>query len=244
MIFSKIKKILYPADHACIACGRRGRVRPENGNAVICDECLETFTKVTAPVCVKCGRRLGAEDSYCEMCAKHEFLFEKAASVYVYDGKVKDVVHKLKYSGEPWIADFAAEEMKKKYEELSWECDVVTYVPMYWIKERKRGYNQAELLAGKLAKACGLECVPLLRRVKNTTPQSFLDKNERMKNIENAFELDPEFREYVKGKTVLATDDILTTGSSLNECAKVLIEAGAGKVYGLCMCSVDGIRKE
>lgn len=244
MIFSKIKKILYPSDHACIACGRRGRVREENGNAVLCDECLETFTKVSAPVCMKCGRQLGAEDSLCEMCVKHDFLFEKAASVYVYDGRIKDVVHKLKYSGEPWMADFAAEEMKKKYDGLLWGCDVVTFVPMYWIKERKRGYNQAKLLAEKFAVKSSLECLPLLKRVKNTTPQSFLDKNERVKNIEDAFEPDHESVKLINGKTVLVIDDILTTGASLNECAKVLLENGAEKVYGLCMCSVNGTGKE
>lgn len=110
---------------------------------------------------------------------------------------------------------------------------------MYHAKERKRGYNQAETLARLFAAKQDLPCLELLFRIRNTTPQSTLNSDERMENITGAMKLNDAFKNEICGKNVLVTDDILTTGSSLNECAKVLINSGAAKVYGLCMCSVE-----
>lgn len=238
-ILNALKRIFYPDDYGCIVCERRGEGRSEHSGAVICDECVRSFQKVTAPVCVKCGRKVGGENSLCRLCAQTDFPFESAASVYVYKGSVKTVVHRLKYSGEQWLAEFAANEMYKKYASLDWNCDIVTYVPMYRTKEVKRGYNQAQLLARLLAKNGDIECLPLLVRTKNTIPQSFLDKDERMRNLSGTICVNEEYRDKIVGKRILVVDDILTTGSSLNECSVTLLDCGADKIYGLCMCSVS-----
>ena len=239
MISEILKRIFYPDDFGCIVCSRRARTYKEHSGAAICDECIKTFLKADGFLCTKCGRKVGSEDSLCKMCAKNDFAFEKAASVYVYEGSVRTVVHKLKYSGEECLANFAAAEMSKKYETLGWNCDFITFVPMYRAKERARGYNQAELLARNVAENTGIECLPALLRTKNTTPQSYLDTAERMANLTGAIKVFEEYKNKIENKRILVIDDILTTGSSLNECAKALIGAGAEKVYGLCMCSVS-----
>lgn len=241
MISDVLKRVFYPDDYGCIVCEERGMSRKEHSGAVICDECVKSFYKVTAPVCMKCGRSVGGEGSLCRLCAKNDFLFESAASVYNYKGNVKNIIHRLKYSGEQWLADFGGNEMSVKYESLGWNCDFITYVPMYHAKEMKRGYNQAKLLADIVASNSGTECLPLLVRAKNTTPQSLLDRDERTQNMIDAICVADEYKDKTKNKSILVIDDILTTGTSLNECTKALLNCGAAKVYGLCMCSVGDV---
>ncbi len=244
MISDILKRIFYPDDYACIACSRRGKHRPEHCDAVLCDECLAGIQKVDGNICIKCGRRVGSENSYCEMCAKHDFAFDKAASVYCYEDTMRQLAHRFKYSGAQWLRVFGGRAMAQKYSELGWNCDIICYVPMYKTKERARGYNQAQLLAKELSKTADAEYMDLLKRVKNTVPQSKLGKDERMENIANAIELAHGFDEHIKDKAILVADDILTTGSSINECAKVLKAHGARVVYGLCLCSVSEYKNE
>lgn len=180
------------------------------------------------------------EDSYCEMCAKYDFDFDKATSVYEYSGAVRDLIHKFKYDNEAWIADCASKELAKLYEETGWQCDIVTFVPMYEAKKRKRGYNQAEELAKRFCKITGTECASILKRTQNTIPQSYLDEEERMTNLKKMIVVHPACERFIKDKRVLVIDDIMTTGSSLNECAKALKNAGCSEVYGLSLCSVKG----
>ena len=238
LISEFFKRIFYPDDFGCIVCSKRGLHRAEHSNAVICDECYKTIKLVSGAVCIKCGRQLGISDSYCENCAKHDFEFDNAASAYCYEGAMRELIHKLKYSGEQWIAELMSGVMYDVLLQKDWEIDVIAYVPMYRSKQRARGYNQAELLAKGVAKRKSIECVELLKRIKNTTPQSKLDKDERMLNIKDAIEVNKNIDIDVNGKNVLVIDDILTTGSSLNECARVLKANGANKVFGLCLCSV------
>ena len=108
-----LKRIFYPDDFGCIICGKRGEEREAHFGAVLCDDCLKEFHKTGDIVCTKCGREVKSEDSLCKMCVKHEFLFEKGASVYNYSGTVRQMIHKLKYSDEPWLADISGITRKK-----------------------------------------------------------------------------------------------------------------------------------
>ncbi len=237
-IFDLLKRIFYPDDFGCIICGNRGEVRDDHFGAVICNDCLKEFHKTGDIVCMKCGREVKSEGSFCEICVKHEFLFEKAASVYNYSGTVRRMIHKLKYSDEPWLADFSGRALAEKYRACGWNCDVITFVPMYKTKEKHRGYNQARLIADKMSKELGIKSIPALIRKINTVPQSQLDAQEREENIADTIAFDKNYSADLNGATVVLVDDILTTGSSANECAKMLIANGAKTVYVLCLCSV------
>ncbi len=239
LIFDILKRIFYPDDFGCAVCRKRGEKYGIYGDIVLCDECAKSFKRVEGTVCVHCGRKVGSEDSLCKMCAKHDFVFEGSASLFEYDGEVRTLMHKLKYSGEQWIAEYLGKGLAEKYRELGWNIDIVTYVPMYHAKERKRGYNQAQLIAKVFSDNTNLYLSDPLVRTKNTTPQSKLDETERISNLADAIVVKREYRDVVFGKNVLVIDDIQTTGTSLNECAKVLLAAGAAKVYGLCACSVS-----
>lgn len=239
MISDILKRIFYPDDFGCIVCDARGTHRKNHADAVICDDCIEKIHKVGSVNCTVCGRKVGSENSLCEACAEHEFAFDGAYSVYCYDGAVRDIVHKFKYAGAMWLADFGGKIMASEHDLSAVNIDYVTFVPMYKKKQKSRGYNQAELLAKKYSFYTKQECIDVLERLKNTTPQSQLDKEERSKNIENAIGIKPCCENLIKDKNILIVDDVLTTGSSLNECAKILKKYGAAKVYGYCLCSVS-----
>lgn len=239
MISDILKRIFYPDDFGCIVCDARGTHRKSHANAVICDDCVAKMHKVGNITCTVCGRKVGSRNSLCEACAENDVVFDEAYSVYCYDGAVRDIIHKFKYAGATWLADFGGKVMASEHDLLANNIDYVTFVPMYKKKQKSRGYNQAELLARKFSYYTGTECRDLLKRLKNTIPQSQLDKEERHKNIENAIGINSDCENLVKGKNILIVDDILTTGSSLNECAKILKNYGAAKVYGYCLCSVS-----
>jgi ComF family protein len=107
--------------------------------------------------------------------------------------------------------------------------DVIVPVPLHPARERERGFNQAALLARSLAVRTGLPVKPVLERIRYTTTQTAFDRAERMENLHNAFRL--RRRQDVQGLRVLLVDDVLTTGSTLSECARVLKQARASSVY-------------
>jgi len=107
--------------------------------------------------------------------------------------------------------------------------DVIVPVPLHPARRRERGFNQAELLARSLSRLTGLPVMLVLERVRYTTTQTAFDRTERMENLRNAFRLRPARN--VRGSRVLLVDDVLTTGSTLSECARVLKESGASSVH-------------
>jgi competence protein ComFC len=114
------------------------------------------------------------------------------------------------------------------------KSDVIAPVPLFWWKRLRRGYNQSQLLADVVGSECGIGVKRLLRRVKNTKTQTALNEESRKENVSNAFEVNDG---NIKDKIVLLIDDVLTTGATVNECARVLKHAGAKKVYA-CVAAI------
>jgi ComF family protein len=109
------------------------------------------------------------------------------------------------------------------------QFDVIVSVPLHPTRQRERGFNQAQLLAELLSARISVPCKLVLERIRYTTTQTALDRAERMENLHNAFRLRKNAD--VRGLNVLLIDDVLTTGSTLSECARVLKRAGANCVY-------------
>lgn len=222
-------------------CGRRGSPSEELGGAVLCDKCRGCFYAVGPHLCMRCSRTVGSEDSLCRFCAERDAGFDKAAAVFDYKDGAKDLIHSLKYSEKPWLVKYAAACMAEKVRSLQWKPDVITYIPMYAKKERHRGFNQAELLAAKIAEELNLQCRSLIVRNRGTIPQSHLSVAERRENIKGAFCVDKLCHEDLAGKCILVVDDVMTTGSSLNEAADVLKDAGAAQIFGISFAAVDDL---
>ncbi len=150
-----------------------------------------------------------------------------------YEGVIRDLIHAFKYEGIVEVGKHLGDVAVRSWDESSKEC-IVTAVPLHPSRRRERGFNQSEVVAQKIAESCGMTYLSLLSKKRATRPQADLTRRERLSNLADIFESNYS----LWGSRVLLVDDVLTTGSTLSECARVLKEAGADKVYGLVLSKV------
>jgi len=168
----------------------------------------------------------------CANCAHRTIYFKTAVAVYRGRGIVRDVIHEFKYNRQIHLRHLVARWLSAALDDgrlRDQKFEVIVPVPLHPARQRERGFNQASLLAKLLSAQTSIPCRPLLKRVRYTTTQTALDRSERMENLHNAFRLRKNTD--VRGLRVLLIDDVLTTGSTLNECARVLKRAGATSVH-------------
>lgn len=192
---------------------------------VICRSLLERNTK---NICPKCKKELPYTKN--GGILKGNF-FTACVSPLYYEEKVRDALLRYKFNRMTGYSDYFGEQIAKCAEEYI-EChvDIITWVPLSRRRLRKRGYDQAELLARKVSEQLDVPCMPLLKKVRHTKPQSRTGNMARRRsNISGAYVVINH--ESVNGKTVLLVDDIVTTGSTFSECSRMLGMAGAKRVY-------------
>lgn len=201
--------------------------------------------------CPICRELVKNEELICEKCLKEEKLFkiqpvmkktpfvdEKIAAAW-YRGDVRKAVHRFKFNFKPGYAKPFAFYIYRQYVLEKMSCDIITYVPSNWYKIFRRGYNQAELLALELSKFTGKPVIKTVRKTRNTKSMYKLDDAQRRANVMGAFELCCE-KGKIDGKSVLIVDDILTSGATVSEMAKVLKIGGAERVS----CAVFACKKQ
>jgi ComF family protein len=195
------------------------------------------------PRCVFCSRLLrDASDPICPDCRAHLPCTGPSAEVrglspiakcvapLYYEGKVRESLHRFKFAQRTGYAGIYAGIIGKCIDENEIFCDSITWVPVSARRLRKRGYDQSRLLAEKLAQRTGLPCEALLKKVRHTRPQSLTgDYAKRKANAKNAYRCTAP--ELAKGKRILLVDDIVTSGATLSECARMLRAAGAAEVF-------------
>lgn len=217
--FSWLITLIYP--ERCFVCGR---VIP--WQTQMCRECEEKAPYILPPVCSLCGRG----EERCS-CGKHARSFERCVSPFYFEGALHTGIWELKSTGgRPYVNGFAlemGEVIRREYGGISF--DTITAVPLFPEDEYFRGFNPAALLAKELAKALAVPYAPALIKLVHTPPQKELTAARRAGNLLGAFDV----TEDVNGKTVLLVDDVITTGSTLEECAKMLKLYGAEEVYGV-----------
>ena len=168
----------------------------------------------------------------CANCAHRTIHFDAAVAAYRGRGIVRDIIHEFKYNRQIHLRHLVARWLRAALDDerlLDNQFDVIVPVPLHPARQRERGFNQASLLAELLSAHTSIPCRPLLKRIRYTTTQTALDRSERMENLHNAFRLRKNAD--VRGLRVLLIDDVLTTGSTLSECARVLKRAGAKSVH-------------
>lgn len=209
------------------------RILPLNGPKWLCGDCENAPQPIEPPVCRKCGRPQET-DGVCADCRRRKRAFEKNTAVFVYDDLMRDLIHQFKYSSRPRYGYGLAMLMARFADKSVWEgVDVLIPAPMYPRKQRKRGYNQAEILAEALSSWTEIPMrADLLFRVRDTKPQSALGPAERKNNLKNAFSA-AEKKISLGAKSFLIIDDIYTTGETLSACSDALLESGAIRVRGL-----------
>jgi competence protein ComFC len=149
-------------------------------------------------------------------------------------GVARELIHRFKYGGETWLAGLLAEFLEQGLRDtrlVDKPFDAVVPVPLHPLRRREREFNQAEVLARELARRQGWEFCDALQRIRYTVTQTHFDRRHRMKNLRNAFRV--HRKAAIAGKRLLLVDDVLTTGSTLDECARMLQKAGAEAIYAL-----------
>ena len=170
----------------------------------------------------------------CVNCRGRAFHFECAVAVMQSRGVLRDLIHRLKYNGELWLAEPLGDLLEQGLDDERLEgevFDAVVPVPLHPLRRREREFNQAEILGRELARRRGWPCSDVLQRTRYTVTQTHFDRRRRMPNLRDAFTIRQNVA--VQGKHLLLVDDVLTTGSTLDECSRVLLEAGAQSVRAL-----------
>lgn len=141
-----------------------------------------------------------------------------------------NLIHQMKYQHVKNIAEWCGEFLYNTT--VFPKTDLITFVPLHPLRQRERGFNQSHLIAEKVARLSGVPCLPTLRKIIPSQNQVEIhDRNHRLQNVQNVFEIIK--KDGVERKSVLLIDDVATTGTTLNECARILKANGAREVIGL-----------
>jgi ComF family protein len=240
-IFEGLFAVLFPSD--CRICGID---LVKVSRLPVCRECLDAMLPISGGICAICGERLfspyavagSAGEPRCGLCRRIEPVFARAAAYGSYEGGLRELIHLLKYAGVRPAASvlgrMLAEAIAGLEADFSAESVLVIPVPLYRTKLRQRGFNQAELIARAAIKISALGnrlqlCADVLERKRDTASQVGLTNHQRRENLRGAFAVARS--EAVRGCEVLLVDDVYTTGTTVSECARVLLRAGATKVW-------------
>lgn len=223
-----ILSLFYPP--LCVICSADIRA-----DEYLCDDCQAKAPRIKPPFCEKCSEPFAGAISgsfSCANCAHRTLHFDAAVAVYRSRGIVRKLVHDLKYNRQVHLRHPVADWLGETLDDprlRGRRFDMLVPVPLHPARERERGFNQAQLLAGLLSAEISVPVRGALERVRYTTTQTAFDRAERMENLRDAFRLRKKVN--VRDSRVLLIDDVLTTGSTLSECARVLKKAGALSVH-------------
>jgi competence protein ComFC len=225
-----VASLLYPP--SCVNCF--ASVLP---GAYLCKACEMKAIQIAPPFCAKCSEpydgRMAAGFT-CANCAQRKIYFDAAVAAYRSRGLVRRIILEFKYHSQMYLRHLIGGWLcaAMKDERLrDRRFDVIVPVPLHPARQRERGFNQAVLLARILSLHSSLPVNNALQRLRYTTTQTAFDRAERMENLRDAFRLRKNAD--VRGLSVLLVDDVLTTGSTLSECARVLKRNGADCVFAV-----------
>lgn len=206
----------------------------------VCRQCAGKPRLLTPPYCMKCGKKLWDEGELCADCREKKHVFARGRALYEYESAA-GALYRLKYGGRQEYADFFGEEMALYLGGFIREIrpDALIPIPLHGRRMRRRGYNQAALLARALGRYLDIPVEEkCLARVKNTVPLKRLNPKERQNNLKRAFNIE---QNDVKLKTVIIVDDIYTTGSTVDEAARTLAACGVERIYFVTLACGAGV---
>ena len=233
-----LKDLIYP--NYCLAC--KNKIGQKIREDFICESCQQKIQINKPPFCFYCGRTLdenNREKNTCSECLGVKFDYDRAFSPCKYNGTIKKMIHEFKYSGRDYLGKNLGKIMNnfiKEYNLPVFLMDFIIPIPLHNTRLRQREFNQAQILSEHIAREFNKKMLPkVLIRTKATKTQTELSHKERALNIENSFSItNPQL---IKDKNLLLIDDVLTTGSTLNEAAKSLKAAGAKMVLVMTLAN-------
>ncbi len=231
LIAKNFINIIYPLH--CEYC--KARLDPMDTLGV-CPSCISKITKNPAPHCGSCGRPIKDAPAICPECRVNRFYFTRAYSACLHEGIMKELIHAFKYRSRislgGILSRFMIDFIKNDPRALE-GIDAVTFVPIQARRLRERDFNQSRVLASKLSKALEMPLIDALKKVRSTRPQNELSRDERLRNLDGAFAARTGHR--LEGLRLLLIDDVMATGTTLNEASKALLGHGAKEIICLTL---------
>lgn len=242
-LFRDVVDLLYPT--TCAAC----ETFVDNPSGPLCTACNDALLKQeNEAACPACAMPLVAHGDPCPYCeGKGERNFERIVRLGVYSDPIRHLVYRMKYHGRWSLAEFFADRLieQERAKALLTETDVLIPVPLHWFRRLTRGYNQAEVLARRIARRVGRQpyVVRPLVRVRATEAQIRVrSRTKRQENLKDAFGLVDAGA--IAGKHVVIVDDITTTGATLQSAARALRPAKPASLSALVIAIADPKRRE
>lgn len=234
MIKEQILQLIFP--RRCPVCDEI--VRPQGQK--VCADCRTKLRLLTPPWCLRCGKKLHEEGELCADCRRREHNFIRGRALYEYADAAPSI-YRMKYGKRQEYAEYFGEEIACYLGDFIRKVnpDGLIPVPLHKKRRRKRGYNQAELLAQAVGRSMEIPVYSdLLFRIKNTTPLKKQNPQERQNNLKKAFIIR---QNDVKLDTIIIIDDIYTTGSTVDEIAGVLKCHGVKYIYVITLACGAGV---
>ena len=206
------------------------------GESYLCQQCSSKIKRLTLSTCKGCAKPFFEKKSLCFECKGKKFYYDKVVVAAIYDDIIRRSIHLLKYARKTALAKPLGILLIEAVSRLDCigQIDLAIPVPLHNRQLRRRGFNQAEILARSCRQRLAIPVsTGNLVKAKLTHTQSDLKRDERFKNVEGAFLVKKPSD--VKDKNILLIDDVLTTGATLNECARTLKRAGAEKIIAMAI---------
>ncbi|SDB38205.1 comF family protein [Pseudobutyrivibrio sp. YE44] len=232
-IITPVLTLLYPK--RCVACDKvLLKMEKETG---FCRDCIKKVKLVGPVCCLKCGGPISDDTKeFCRNCERNTHAFLQNKAIFQYTGDMKNAMYRFKYANRRCYGKVFAKHANRYYGRWLKDNNIeaIVPVPMYKKKEKRRGYNQATVFARELSAITGIPVAEeIVRREADTKAMKQLNGLKRKKNLLNAFSLGENVVQFRK---VLIVDDIYTTGTTMDEVAKVLKSGGVKEIFGMCVC--------
>ncbi len=238
-----LSAVIYPRH--CPFCGV---ILPYGNN--LCNSCRQKLPLIHSPVCYRCGKPLNnSRQELCYDCRIFPKSFDQGLALFLYNSMTRKAISAFKYHNQRYMADYFAKAIYDMHSPQinSWHIQAIIPIPIHKNKRKKRGYNQAALLAKCLSRELNLPSHDdFILRKTDTLPQKQFSPQARLNNLNKAFTLNPKYfsstnenPSYIQLhhiNSVLLIDDIYTTGATMESCTRILKKAGIEKVYIYSVC--------
>ncbi len=229
---TRILNLLFPPQ--CLNCDSRV---PTHGT--LCLPCWQQIQFISDPMCHCCGLPFDydiGKDTLCGDCLQERPAYAHARAAFRYDEHSSKLITRFKYSDHTQLAKVYSSWLAKAGSELLEKTDIIIPVPLHYFRFVQRRYNQSALLAHALSGKTGIKHLHnALNRTRRTVSQTGLSRAQREKNVRGAFSVNKRYAREIKGKYILLVDDVMTTGATLEQCAKTLLKSGAMQVNVLTL---------
>ncbi|MCK4658585.1 MAG: ComF family protein [Phycisphaerae bacterium] len=229
--------LLFPP--VCVICGTPGIDRPK----LLCDPCgaeLETLCDTAyCPTCARTVPPFVVTGGCCNHCRDEKRRISGVARIGPYRDQFRRLLHAFKYQRRWTLAAYLGQRIADEMRQNRWfgSIEALVTVPPWWFRRIRRGDYPPAMLARQVARHTGIPLIPALRRIKGGPSQVGLTAPQRAKNVRGKFAMTPGVR--IEGATLCLIDDVMTTGATIEECARILLKAGAADVYAAVTAHVS-----